>query len=394
MGGVNGIFSQTGFGAFRAMIEHSRDPYYVVSPSRGYRLVYVNSAASQVMGYSRERMLEMVVADWDPNFSTERLDELWAALRRDGNAIFFTTVRPRSGEALPLEVTMNHLVIGDEAFMAGHFRDIAERHALQRRLEGSERRFRTLAESSPIGIFQADPTGLNVYCNVAWERISGLSAEQTRDEGWMRVIHPEDLRRLLASWREAVAGKAVWSAEARLVRPDGGVVHCLMRAAPELDERGELLSFVGTVVDIDDRKRAEAELEEGIAVYQAAINTPALGFWVVDTDGRFQEVNEAYCQLSGYRREELLQMGIQDVEAMETPTAIRAHIRELMVVGYARFRSEHRRRDGTLWPVEVVASGPCGKYCNSQRPANASRQGALRREWQVLPKECNAALAH
>ena len=80
------------------------------------------------------------------------------------------------------------------------------------------------------------------------------------------------------------------------------------------------------------------------------------GVWIVDTRGRIIGVNEAYCKLSGYSREELLTMSIKDVEAIETPQEIEQTITKIKVDGVARFERAHRRKDGVIVPVEINAT--------------------------------------
>lgn len=72
--------------------------------------------------------------------------------------------------------------------------------------------------------------------------------------------------------------------------------------------------------------------------------------------GRFLEVNDAYVAQSGFSQEELLAMRIPDIEAAEQPEETAAHIERVMEVGHDRFRSSHRRKDGTVWLVEVVTT--------------------------------------
>jgi PAS domain S-box-containing protein/putative nucleotidyltransferase with HDIG domain len=80
------------------------------------------------------------------------------------------------------------------------------------------------------------------------------------------------------------------------------------------------------------------------------------GIWVVDTWGRILEVNEAYCKLSGYSREELLTMSIKDLEVTESAEEIVKTIAQIKVEGVARFERAHRRKDGVVFPVEINAT--------------------------------------
>ncbi len=83
------------------------------------------------------------------------------------------------------------------------------------------------------------------------------------------------------------------------------------------------------------------------------LETTKDGFWQTSLDGRLLEVNDAYCQMSGYSRAELLNMSIADVEAQETPQAVREHLRRLKSMTAEHFESSHRAKDGHTYPVEI-----------------------------------------
>ena len=76
-------------------------------------------------------------------------------------------------------------------------------------------------------------------------------------------------------------------------------------------------------------------------------------FWLVDIQGKLLEVNDAYCNLTGYSSEELLNMCISDVEALETPEETKEHIQQIIKTGSDRFESKHRCKDGRIIYVEV-----------------------------------------
>lgn len=88
--------------------------------------------------------------------------------------------------------------------------------------------------------------------------------------------------------------------------------------------------------------------------YEEIIETTMDGFWVIRVrDQRFIMVNDAYCQLTGYSREELLNLHIADIEADEDEAAVKERISRLMACGFMRFESRHRRKDGSLFDVEI-----------------------------------------
>jgi len=84
--------------------------------------------------------------------------------------------------------------------------------------------------------------------------------------------------------------------------------------------------------------------------------TTSDGFWRVDRNGKLQDVNEAYCRMSGYSREELLQMSIPHLEAVESADSTARHIRKLIEDGSDRFETKHRTKSGRIIDVEVSAT--------------------------------------
>jgi diguanylate cyclase (GGDEF)-like protein/PAS domain S-box-containing protein len=80
------------------------------------------------------------------------------------------------------------------------------------------------------------------------------------------------------------------------------------------------------------------------------------GFWITDARGRFLEVNNAYCQMMGYSQEELLSMGVSDVEAIETQEDTLLHIGKLLATGSDRFETRHRCKDGRILNIEASAN--------------------------------------
>ena len=107
--------------------------------------------------------------------------------------------------------------------------------------------------------------------------------------------------------------------------------------------------------DITARRQAEEALRESEEKHRTIIQTSIEGFWLVDMQGSLLEVNETYCRMSGYSSLELLTMCISDLEAVETTETTAAHIQKISSRGGDRFDSRHRRKDGSIFDVEVRA---------------------------------------
>ncbi len=102
-----------------------------------------------------------------------------------------------------------------------------------------------------------------------------------------------------------------------------------------------------------ERKRAEDAVLRSAQRHLSILRTAMDGFWRLDMQARLLEVNQTYCQMSGYTEPELLGMKISDLEAVESPSDTAARFKKIVEHGTDRFESSHRRKDGTCFLVEA-----------------------------------------
>ena len=132
-------------------------------------------------------------------------------------------------------------------------------------LRNEEGKFREAVEAMPALAFVSLPDGSRTFVNKGWVKYTGLMVEQAAGSGWQAATHPEDLNRVLAKWRAALASGDPLEYETRLRRgADGEYRWFLTRAVPIRDKRGKIVKWCGTATDIEDRKRAE-ELQAELA---------------------------------------------------------------------------------------------------------------------------------
>ena len=99
---------------------------------------------------------------------------------------------------------------------------------------------------------------------------------------------------------------------------------------------------------------AQKELKEKESLYRVVIATAMDGFWMVDATAlQILEVNDAYCQMSGYSREELLQMKIAQLELNESVNDVEVHLRKILSQSGDRFETRHKRKNGSILHLEV-----------------------------------------
>ncbi len=106
--------------------------------------------------------------------------------------------------------------------------------------------------------------------------------------------------------------------------------------------------------EITERKRAEAEMKSIGKRYLTLFEETSDGVWLANLKGEIIEINDAYCRMSGYTREELIGMPLSNIEALDSPQEILDHIKKIVETsGNHRFESKHRRKDGSVFDVEI-----------------------------------------
>lgn len=126
----------------------------------------------------------------------------------------------------------------------------------------SERRFRTMAETTPSLVWMSDPNGKVVYLNSSRMEFTGRNPNESFDDAWIAFIHPDDLQRVTDANRQSLIDRAQFAKEYRLRRKDGVYRWMLDVAAPRINDDGQFAGFIGAANDITDQKAAQEALEK------------------------------------------------------------------------------------------------------------------------------------
>jgi PAS domain S-box-containing protein len=336
---------------YRAVFDHSLQ--YICMHDFEGNILDINEAALKLLGYDREDIRRLNIASLLSEDQLTRasaaLQELkdtgmmkqvneWRLKRKDGSFVDMLL----SGAPIYREGKL-HAILGIGI-------DITERKRIEEALRQSEERYRTLAEQSLMGLVVVQDFHI-VFANAAFAEISGYNIDELLSlprEKVQALIHPEDQALVWGRFRDLLAGKAVPPHyEYRGIRKDGTI--CWLEMLASQTEYGGKPAIRGAIINITERKQAEIK-------YKNIIETAIDGFWIMDLRGRFLDVNDSYCRMIGYTREELLKMGVPDVETVEKPRETAERIKRVIEQGYDRFETRHRRKDGKIIELEISAT--------------------------------------
>ncbi|MGC1256954.1 MAG: PAS domain S-box protein, partial [Candidatus Acidiferrales bacterium] len=249
---------------FRSVFRDAGIGMAIVSPEG--RFIAGNEAFSKFVGYSEEELLGRTVQsithpdDW-PMFS-QKLGQALATgtgfqgvekrcLHKNGEVL--------CGECSASLIRDNH---GKSQYFVAEVLDVTARKRAEQTLRESEERFRLVANKAPVLIWMSGTDKLCTFFNQCWLDFTGRSMEQELGDGWAAGVHPEDLARCLGIYSSAFDARVDFEMEYRLRRFDGKYRWIVDYGVPRFESDGVFCGYIGSCVDITDRKSAAESLED------------------------------------------------------------------------------------------------------------------------------------
>jgi PAS domain S-box-containing protein len=142
------------------------------------------------------------------------------------------------------------------------FSDITDRKLAEEKLRESEERFRIMADTAPVMVWRSGTDMLCDFFNKPWLEFTGRTIQQEVKNGWSEGVHPEDVQHCLDTYVSSFKARQPFTVEYRLRRADGEYRWVLDKGVPRYTPKGEFAGFIGSCLDITQRKLAEQEREE------------------------------------------------------------------------------------------------------------------------------------
>lgn len=239
--------------------------------------------------------------------------------------------------------------------LVGTHVDITERKMAEECLRESEKRYREVFDNSFDGIFLIEITEDQKFkvidINPAEERLLGIPESEARGKSLDEIFPAETATILEANYRRCIEAGGPLSYEETLDLVTGSS-DFFTTLVPIADERGHIYRIVGIAHDVTKRKQAEERVRESEQMYRQLFELESDAIFLVNAEtGEILEVNQTAATLYGYEREKLLSMKNTDLSAEPTETR-RATTDKLNMIPIRM----HRKKDGTVFPVEITAS--------------------------------------
>ena len=168
------------------------------------------------------------------------------------------------------------------ARVRGQLAQAEERRRQAQATASREQYFRDLVDAAPVILWTTDADEQCTYLSQRWYDFTGRTPEQDLGRGWLDNVHPDDLERTVATYLDAAAARAPVSLDFRLRRSDGSYRWVIDNGLPRVDEAGQHAGYVGTVIDVHERRLLQERFEQ-------VARAGDIGAWFADAPfNRFQ----------------------------------------------------------------------------------------------------------
>lgn len=297
---------------YRALFDGAKDAMMILEPPH-WQFTTGNPAVFEIFGVnSLDQFINLRPWELSPEYQPDGVPSKEKALAMIEKAMsqgsnFFEWVHKRyNGENFLATVLLNRINVADKVFLLATVRDISRHRKTEEALSLSERRYASLVEASPAGIFRTDLNGKTTFVSQRWSQISGVKAEDALGDGWLTAVHPQDRDRILNAWEKATQEQCSSTAEYRFIHPDGTVRWVRGHAAPETGADGRIVGYVGVIIDITEEKKAEQAWRESEERYRRLADNAEDIIFRYEFEPRrgFTYISPVVSRICGYTPEE------------------------------------------------------------------------------------------
>ncbi|WFU51610.1 PAS domain S-box protein [Sinorhizobium terangae] len=255
---------------------------------------------------------------------------------------------------------------GEIARWYGVLEDVDDIRRAVEALRESEARFRAIADDAPVMIWVADPSGDTSFFNRLWLETTGQTEAEALGFGWVDVIHPDDREKVQETFFHAATGKEPVRSEYRLRRADGRWAWVIDVGQPRFADDGTFLGYVGSVLDITERRAAEIAQQESQAFIRSIFDSSPDCVRVLDLDGKPLLMNKAGRRIFGHAEGDPLTKTTWDVIGSDADAQrVLEGWAKVRAGETARFEITVRDAEGAQRCMDVIAAPILG---NEGRP--------------------------
>ncbi|MFW6208161.1 MAG: PAS domain S-box protein [Spirochaetota bacterium] len=344
---------------YRTLMENSIDGVELLDEKGNY--LNVNQKECEMLGYSREELLNMKIADIDPNYPEEGFYRFWKEQPKGTSILFETLHKHKNGTLIPVEVNGIFFTVGDKRYIFGVARDIQARKRSENEIKAQEINLRTTLNSIGDAVISTDIDGKIVRMNPVAERLCGWSSDDAKGKVLTEVFHivhavtRKNARNPVNKVLETgnIIGLANHTV---LISKEGAEYQIADSAAPIIDDAGHTTGVVLVFRDVTEGYEKERQLQESEKRYRSIVENINESLIIHDFNGIITFVNDKTCQMLNYTRDELIGTSVVGLHSYDHRNLIQKVIQKAEWPEGELYEIEALNKDGVIIPVEVSST--------------------------------------
>jgi PAS domain S-box-containing protein len=345
----------------KRLLESFEDGYFEVDLAGN--LTFFNESLCRMMGYSQREMMGMNNRQYMSPETSRKVYETFNKVFLTGKATkaFGWELLRKDGQVRHVETSVSpvHGPDGDKIGFRGIARDVTERRLVEKDLEESEQKYRTILESIEDGYYEVDLEGNLIFFNPALCKITGYSSEELQGMNNREYTEPETAKKMFEIFNRVYrTGEPSKINDYEVIKKDGSRAVVELSTALTRNAVGEALGFRGIARDVTERERIKRELKESEEKYRTILQSIEDGYCEVNIRGDFVFFNESMARILGYAPGELMGMNNRHYMTEETAKEVYRLTNEVYRTGIPTksFDWEVIRKDGEKRYLETSVS--------------------------------------
>ncbi len=332
----------------RRLVEQAAEAFFVHDLEG--RFVEVNQQACESLGYTKEELLSMSVADVEENFDAQGLTEMWEHIASNGPVTVEGVHQRKDGTRFPVEVRIGLFEAGADRLILAMARDMTERKRAEDTLRASEANLAEAQRIASLGSWEIDLITGEMHWSDEMYRIFGFAPGEVTPtrEVLTKATHPQDREIVPEAIRNAVEKRQPFNIDHRVLWPDGEVRVVQAQGEAVFDLSGRPSKLTGTSLDITERKQAEELVKRQADMLEQTHD--AVFIWKLG--GEITYWNQGAERLYGWSQEEALDRISHELLKTIHPFALEELHNRLQRDGHWEGELVHHAQDGRRIVVE------------------------------------------
>ena len=320
---------------------------------------YWNRASEKFYGFTAEEalgrnLLELII----PPAMYHDVKAEMSRMAETGEVIPAAELELMRKDGSPISVYSSHALVHvpgvDPEFFCIDI-DLTDRNRSEQEVREASMRLREAIRAAKVGLWEWDLATNRVRFSREWKEQIGHEEDEINDsfDEWRSRVHPDDVESMVAHVEKAIADEAsTYGIEFRFRHKDGSYRWILTQGSVLRAESGRAVRVLGSHIDVTNQKARE----ERLSLLGRMVDLAPVSITIHDTDGRFLFANTETLALHGYDRlDEFLETGLSELDIPESQALLAERMRRIFETGEARFEVEHFHKDGSVFPLDVLA---------------------------------------